>query len=88
MARQIKLNGRETAVIKAIGYGLGVSGVEISSRTQMAPEDLTDALNALLELGYVETATMLDRITEKHLATETFEVNPSYVADLKLAIRR
>ncbi len=88
MGRTPKLNGRESGMLKAIGFGLGVSGEELLERTQMAPEDLCDVLNTLLDIGYVETASMKERVTEEELKTENFEINPSYASDLKVAMKR
>jgi len=88
MSRIIRLNGREAAVLKAIGFGLGLTGTELQERLQMAPEDLCDVLNALLGVGYAEAASMKETVTVEEYATETFELNPSYVADLKEALKR
>jgi DNA-binding IclR family transcriptional regulator len=88
MARQIKLNGRELGVLRSIGFGLGVSGTELQERTQIAPEDLCDVLNTLLDIGYVETTTMKNSVGLLDYAAENFEINPSYVTDLKEAMRR
>jgi hypothetical protein len=88
MARQIKLSGRELGVMRTIGFGLGMPGAEIQERTQIDPEDLCDLLNTLLDIGYLETPTMKERIPLAEYATETFEINPSYASDLKVAMRR
>jgi hypothetical protein len=88
MARIIRLNGREASLLRTIGFGLGVSGTELQERLQMAPEDLVDVINTLLDLGYVETASAKERITLEDFAAESFEINPSYAADLKTVLRR
>ena len=88
MARPIKLNGREAGVIRAIGFGLGISGAEVQERMQMDGEALVDLLNSLLDMGYIETPGMSERVTAEGYAAEMFEVNPSYAAILKTAIRR
>ena len=88
MAREIKLNGRELGVMRTIGFGLGVSGAEIQERTQIDSEDLCDLLNTLLDIGYLETPTMKERVPFAEYAAETFEINPSYVSELKHAMRR
>lgn len=88
MAREIKLSGREFGIMRSIGFGLGVTGKELHERTQIAPEDLCDVLNTLLDIGYVETTSMKERVTLAAFLTENFEVNPSYANDLKLAMRR
>jgi hypothetical protein len=88
MARIIRLNGREAAVLRTIGFGLGVSGAELRERMQIAAEDLVDVINTLLDIGYVETPSMKERVTLEEYATENFEINPSYSGDLKEALRR
>jgi hypothetical protein len=54
----------------------------------MAPEDLIDVLNTLLDAGFVETASMRENVALDDYATEDFEVNPSYAGDLKEAMRK
>jgi hypothetical protein len=88
MAKEIKLSGREGAVIRAVGFGLGVTGTELVERLHMAEDELTDVLNALLGSGYLETASMRERIETSEMNEETFEVNPSYAGDLKAVLRR
>lgn len=82
------MNGRELGVMRAIGFGLGVSGTELHERTNIAPEDLCDVLNTLIDLGYAETTSTKQRVSVDDYAAENFEINPSYAADLKLAMRR
>jgi hypothetical protein len=88
MAREIKLNGRELGVMRTIGFGLGVAGAEIQERTNIETEDLCDLLNTLLDIGYLETPTMKERVTLEEMPAELFEINPSYAGDLKVAMRR
>ena len=88
MAKAIKLTGREAGVLRAIGFGLGISGTELVERMQMAEDELVDVLNALLDAGFLETESMKERVDAGDLSTETFEVNPSYASDLKAAMRR
>jgi hypothetical protein len=88
MARAIKLSGREAGVVRTIGFGLGVTGTELSDRLQMDEADLVDVLNTLLEAGYVEAASMRERVGVADYGAETFEVNPSYTSELKGVMRR
>lgn len=88
MAREIKLNGRELSVMRTIGFGLGVPGAEIQERMNIEAEDLCDVLNTLLDIGYLETETMKERVTLEEMPVEIFEINPSYASDLKVAMRR
>jgi len=86
--KELKLNGRELGVMRAIGFGLGVTGTELQERTQIEPEDLCDVLNTLIDIGYLETASMKERVDESCYAAENFEINPSYASDLKVAMKR
>ena len=86
--RQIKLTGRELAVLKALGFTSAVPGSEILNYTQMQAEDATDILNALLAAGYVESKPYRDQVTPTEMVTIEFEVNPGYVHELKAAMTR
>ena len=88
MSRPIRLSGREASVVRNIGFGLGVTGAELQALMQMDPESLVDILNTLIEAGFVETASMREQTTIADYPAETFELNPSYVQDLKAATRR
>jgi DNA-binding MarR family transcriptional regulator len=88
MAKDIKLSGREMGVLRSIGFGLGVSGVELQERTALAADDLADVLNTLLDIGYIETRSLKERVEIDGVLEENFEINPSYANDLKLAMKR
>ncbi|MEQ1850083.1 MAG: hypothetical protein ABMA01_00690 [Chthoniobacteraceae bacterium] len=88
MAKDIKLSGREMGVLRSIGFGLGVSGVELQERTALAAADLADVLNTLLDIGYIETRSLKERVEIDGVLEENFEINPSYANDLKLAMKR
>ena len=88
MAKTIKLSGRELGILRTIGFGLGVSGAELVERTQIAAEDLCDTLNTLIDIGFIEAGSMTERVALTEFAAENFEINPSYVNDLKLALKR
>jgi hypothetical protein len=86
--RQIKLTGRELAVLKALGFTSAVSGSDVLDYTQMHADDATDILNALLAAGYVESKPYHDAVTAMEMPTIEFEVNPGYVHELKAAMAR
>ena len=86
--RQIKLSGREQAVIRAIDYTVGSTGAEIGARTQIEPGDLADLLHALCDVGYLEPTPYTDVITFSNHAELRFEVNPAYAQELKITLRR
>ena len=53
--RDIKLSGREAAVVRAIGFAESMLGAEILDSTRMELEDVGDTLNGLIAAGFVET---------------------------------
>ncbi|EDY17023.1 hypothetical protein CfE428DRAFT_5368 [Chthoniobacter flavus Ellin428] len=86
--KQIKLSGRELAVLRAIDYAIGSTGTEIRDKTFIEGQDVADILNGLCDVGYVEVVPVLEPITVQNYADARFEVNPSYALQLKEAMRR
>ena len=86
--RQLKLSGREQAVIRAIEYVDGSTGDEIRERTNIEPHDLVDILHGLCDAGYVESFPPTEQITAANHATLRFETNPAYAQELKAALHR
>ncbi len=86
--KQIKLSGREQAVIRSIDYASGSTGEEIRERTQIEGSDVADVLNGLCDVGYVEAFPPVEPITFINYAAIRFEINPSYALELKNAMRR
>lgn len=86
--KQIKLSGREQAVLRAIDYSTGSTGAEIGATTHIETDELADILNGLCAVGYVEVFPYAERVTAGSCAAARFEVNPSYALDLKTALRR
>lgn len=86
--RQIKLSGRERAVMKAIGFAEAIPGEQIAEHTQIPLPDLTDILNGLIGAGYVESRPYREQIAAGELGATEFEVNPSYAHELKSMLLR
>jgi helix-turn-helix protein len=86
--KEIKLSGREQAVLRAIGYGSGSTGAEIQSHTGIDKEDVVDILNGLFDVGYVEILPTAERVTWSAFDEAHFEINPAYALQLKEALRR
>ncbi len=86
--KKIKLTGREMAVMRAIDYANGNTGAEIAERTHIEAEDLADILNGMCDSGYMETLPPVERVTPEDYAARRFDLNPSYVQELKEAMRR
>ena len=84
--KQIRLSGREITVIRFIGFGLSVTGAELLENTRLPADDLTDVLNAMMDVGYVESTPFAERTTIEAMPTTEFEVNSSYSHELKAAM--
>jgi len=86
--KQIKLSGRELAVLRAIDYATGSTGTEIQEKTSIEGVDVAEILNALCEIGYAEVFPLAAQVTAENYAESRFEINPSYALQLKEAMRR
>jgi hypothetical protein len=86
--RCIKLTGRETTVVRAIGFTESMLGAEIQDFTRMEMEDVTDILNGLMSAGFVESIPYYEEVQLAEMPVTAFELNPSYVHELKEAIQR
>ncbi len=84
--REIKLSGRERSVVRAIGFGLPVTGEELLGQCGMAREDLVDVLNGLIDAGFAESSPAAEQIQIPDLDTHEFEVNPAYAHQLRSAL--
>ena len=92
--KEIKLSGRERAVIKAIDESTGSTGAEIVERTKLDASDLLAMLNGLADVGYVEAFAPNSElpfpaaVPEEQFLGTRFEVNPSYAMQLREAMKR
>lgn len=86
--KQIKLSGREQAILRSIDYASGSTGEEIRDRTQMEAGDIADVLNGLFDVGYVEAFPLVEAVTVQNCAATRFEINPAYALQLKEAMKR
>ena len=86
--RSIKLTGREATVVRAIGFTESMLGAEIQDLTHMELEDVTDTLNGLIAAGFVESVPYCEQVQLAEMPVTAFELNPSFVHELKLAIQR
>jgi hypothetical protein len=86
--RQIKLTGRETSVVRAIGFTESMLGTEIQDHVRMESEDLTDTLNGLIAAGFIETIPYCEQVQLAEMPVTAFELNPAYVHDLREAMLR
>ncbi|MGI8957763.1 MAG: hypothetical protein ACR2II_12735 [Chthoniobacterales bacterium] len=82
--RKIKLSGRERPVLKALCFTEAVSGAQVMEHSHIQP----DVLNALLAAGYVERKPYREQVTAEEMPTVEFEVNPSYIHELKSTMQR
>jgi hypothetical protein len=86
--RSIKLTGREATVVRAIGFTESMLGAEIQDFTHMELEDVTDTLNGLMAAGFVESVPYCEEVQLAEMPVTAFEINPSFVHELKHAIQR
>jgi negative regulator of sigma E activity len=86
--RQIKLTGRETTVVRAIGFTESMLGAEIQDFTRMESEDVTDTLNSLMGAGFVESIPYYEQVQLAEMPVTAFEVNPAYAHELRQALSR
>ncbi len=87
MAAEIKLNGGEITVLKAMGLsGSSILGKMLIERAgEMEPAEFLDTLVGLLDLGYVVS----NRVNVRNLAEveiALFRVSPTHARDLKEAV--
>lgn len=75
-------------MMRSIGFGMGITGSEIQERMALPDDEIVDILNTLMGMGYIETMTMKDHVTLADYATENFEINPSYAAEIRLSMKR
>lgn len=84
--RDVRLSGREVAVVRAIGFAESMLGAEILDSTHMELEDAGDTLNGLIAAGLVETIPYSEQVDLAEMPAIAFEVNPAYVHELRQAI--
>lgn len=84
--KRIRLSGREASVLRAMGFSLPMTGQQIVERTHLDPEEVTDILNGMMDLGYVESNPMVDRVDVEAMRVTEFELNPNYAHELKPAM--
>jgi hypothetical protein len=86
--REIKLDGGEISILKAIGIsGGGLHGKILLDRIgEVEAVEFLDTLKGLIDLGYV-VATKVNVMTMEDVERSGFRVNPSYARDLKDSLR-
>ena len=92
--KEIKLSGREIAILRAIDFATGATGPEIVEHSRIERDDVLDILNGLSDVGFLEgyapgkDLPIPGRITAEEFEVARFEVNPSYALQLRGAMRR
>jgi hypothetical protein len=86
--KNIKLSGRERAVVRAIGFSTSTTGEQILEHTRIEPEELVEVLNGLITVGYAEMVPYGERTDLESFRQVNFEINPSYVLELREAVFR
>lgn len=87
MAREIKLDGGEITLLKALGLsGAQLHGKILAERMEdLETAEFLDTLSGLVSLGYVLSSKVNVRTLED-VEHSLFRVNPSYSRDLKDAL--
>ncbi len=87
MSRDIKLDGGEISILKAIGLsGTPVFGKQLRERAgEMMQAEFLDSLDGLISLGYVLASRVNIRKMEE-VEQSIFRVNQAYAGDLKDAL--
>lgn len=87
MGREIKLNGGEISLLKAIGLsGTQIGGKQLIERaSDMETAEFLDTLDGLLSLGYV-LANKVNLRVIADVEHALLRVNPSYARNLKESI--
>jgi hypothetical protein len=88
LMKQIKLSGREKAVLRYMDWATGSKGTELQEATKLDADDLVSVLNGLMAVGYVEMQPYADQTELATYAEKIFEVNPGYALELKEAMAR
>ena len=86
--RQIKLTGREAAIVRSIGFAESMLGAELQDFAHMESEDLTDSLNGLIAAGFIQTIPYAEQVGLAEMPVTAFEVNPAFAHELRQAIVR
>ena len=88
MEREIKLDGGEITVLKALGLsGTPIHGKQLREHVgEMESAEFVDTLNGLINLGYVLSSKLSVQNMED-VERAYFRVNSSYARDLHDAIR-
>ena len=86
--REINLDGGETSIIKALGFGsTEMTGDDLMTKLSgdLVPAELIDTIKGLMALGYVESDKSSFYNTDEFKAVH-FRVNSGYGKDLREAI--
>ena len=87
MGREIKLNGGEVSVLKAIGFGGSpLYGKLLLDRMEdVIAAELLDTLEGMISLGFILSSKVNVR-TMADVERAFFRVNPTFARDLKDAL--
>ena len=86
MHREIKLDGGEITILKALG-STDMHGKQLMEHLggDMESAEFVDALNGLISLGYV-LSNKVNMRTTQDVERGSFRVNPAYAHELRDAI--
>ena len=87
MGKEINLDGAETSIIKALGFGGGeITGDVLMDRvSNLDAGELIDALCGLIAVGFV-SSSQSEFKNAAELKCASFQVNSGYTRDLKACL--
>ena len=86
--KQIRLTGRERAVLRGLDVAVGSTGEELLEFSRLAPDDLVAILNSMLSPGYMEMVAYAEEATLENFRAARFDINPSYAMQIREAMAR
>jgi hypothetical protein len=86
MSKEINLDGTETSIIKALGFGSGeMSGATLASlASELGSAELIDTVKGLISVGYVSCDRSFQ--DEEEFKVVNFHINSGYARELKEAL--
>jgi hypothetical protein len=84
--KQIRITGRERAVLRALDFSTGNTGEELLENSRLEPEILVSVLNSIMGPGYVEMIPYAEEATIENFRAARFDINPSFAFQLRDAV--
>jgi hypothetical protein len=86
--KQIRLTGRERAVLRGLDNASGSTGEELLEFSRLAPDDLLAVLNSMLSPGYMEMVPYAEEATLGKLPRRPLRHQSLLLAEIRAAMAR